>query len=237
MTWPHRAARGSTAGRHRLRRWLLRFAIALACVPTLVVLLYGAINPPLTPLMLIRAAEGHPITQHWRPLDAIAPSLGAAVIAGEDNLFCRHFGFDTAALERQFGLWLDGERPRGASTITMQTAKNILLWPGRDPLRKLVEAWMTPQIELFWSKRRILEVYLNVVEFGPGIYGAEAAARWAFGTSARNLNHRQAALLAAVLPDPLLRSAGRPSPGLSHHAAIIDRRVGTLGPLLDCIRR
>ncbi|MCU0838848.1 MAG: monofunctional biosynthetic peptidoglycan transglycosylase [Rhodospirillales bacterium] len=220
----------------RVRRWLLGAVIVVALTPTLVIGLYAVADPPLTPLMLIRAAQGHPIVRHWRPLDGIAPTLHAAVIAAEDSRFCRHSGFDREALQREIGVWLDGERPRGASTITMQTAKNILLWPGRDPARKAIEAWMTPQIEMLWSKRRILEVYLNVVEFAPGIYGAEAAARQAFGRPARDLSRRQAALLAAVLPNPLQRSAAAPSPLLLRRAERIDRYAGQLGPLLDCLR-
>jgi monofunctional biosynthetic peptidoglycan transglycosylase len=222
--------------RSRLRRWLLLSALGLALLPTLVVMLYAAVDPPLTPLMLVRAAQGHPIDKRWRPLSAIAPTLHAAVIAAEDNLFCRHSGFDTAAMEREVDVWLDGERPRGASTITMQTAKNILLWPGRDPLRKVIEAWMTPQIEVLWSKRRILEVYLNVVEFAPGVYGAEAAAQRTFAKPARELSRREAALLAAVLPSPLTRSAAAPSMSLIRRAGRIEQRAGQLGALLDCIR-
>ncbi len=220
----------------RVRNWLLGTVIAVALTPTLVIAVYTVVDPPLTPLMLIRAAQGQPIVKHWRPLDGIASTLQAAVIAAEDSRFCRHSGFDREALQREIRIWLDGERPRGASTITMQTAKNILLWPGRDPVRKVIEAWMTPQIEALWSKRRILEVYLNVVEFAPGIYGTEAAARQAFGRPARELDRRQAALLAAVLPDPLRRSAAAPSPLLLRRAERIDRYAAQLGPLLDCLR-
>ena len=143
---------------------------------------------------------------------------------------------DIAALRAEFTRWQDGERPRGASTITMQTAKNLFLWPGRDFLRKAVEAWLTPQVALLWPKRRVLEVYLNIVEFGPGIYGAEAAARAFFGKPARRLTQVEAALLAAVLPNPLERSAARPSPEVAYRAEVIVRRMGQLGPLLACAR-
>jgi monofunctional biosynthetic peptidoglycan transglycosylase len=186
----------------RLRRWFIRIALFLAMLPTLAVALYAVVNPPLTPLMVIRWLEGAPLRQAWRPLPAISPHLVRAVIAAEDNRFCIHHGFDTGALVNELEGWLDGERPRGASTITMQTAKNILLWPGRDWLRKAIEAWMTPQIELIWSKRRILEVYLNVAEMGPGIYGAERASREYFDKPARQLDRQGAARLAAVLPNP-----------------------------------
>jgi len=185
--------------------------------------------------MLIRLAQGYGIAKDWRPLDDIAPSLPRAVIAGEDNLFCRHWGFDWKALQGQLNAALDGERPRGASTITMQTAKNLFLWEGRDPLRKLLEAWLTPQIELLWSKRRIMEVYLNIAEFGPGIYGAEAAARHWFNKPAVRLSATETARLAAILPAPLRwRPNGRDA-HVVRRGAVIAQRVGQLGPLLDCL--
>lgn len=220
----------------RWRRRILCLGLLLLMLPTLVVAIYSFINPPATPLMLLRAREGHGWEQTWRPLSAIAPSLRRAVIAAEDNLFCQHSGFDEAAIEREIEVWRQGERPRGASTITMQTAKNILLWPGRDPLRKVIEAWLTPQIEFLWSKRRILEVYLNIIEFGPGLYGAETAARVHFGKSAAKLSDREAALLAAVLPNPHERSAFSPSAAVTQRAALIERRVRSLAPdLLSCV--
>jgi monofunctional biosynthetic peptidoglycan transglycosylase len=116
----------------------------------------------------------------------------------------------------------------------MQTAKNLFLWPGRDPVRKLLEAWLTPQVALTWPRRRVLEVYLNVVEFGPGIYGAEAAAQHFFSQSAAVLSPRQAALLAAVLPNPLAWSVAEPGPYVRQRAAIIERRMGQIRPLLNC---
>ena len=128
------------------------------------------------------------------------------------NLFCREqLGFDEDALGEQLDAWWGGERARGASTITMQTARNLLLWPGRDVVRKAIEAWLTPQIALLWPKRRVLEVYLNSVEFGPGIYGAEAAARQYFHRSAAELSTDQALRLAVILPSPLKWSAVRPA--------------------------
>ena len=125
---------------------------------------------------------------------------------------------------------------QGFSTITMQVAKNTLLWPGRDPLRKLLEAVLTPQIELLWNKRRIMEVYLNVAETGPGMYGAEAAAQAYFGKPARALTERESALVAAVLPNPRVWSPRRPTAYIVQRARVIQRRIGQLGPLLDCVR-
>jgi monofunctional glycosyltransferase len=211
--------------------WLL---LVFLLLPGLVVCVYRFVAPPVTPLMLIRLAQGYGLRHEPMPLAEIAPALREAVIAAEDNLFCRHWGFDMEALRGQVEAWTEGRSPRGASTITMQTAKNLFLWPGRDVVRKLLEAWLTPQLELLWPKRRILETYLNIAEFGPGLYGAEAAARAFFGKSASRLSTREAALLAAVLPDPLDWNAGRPGPYLVRRAALLERRIGQLGPLLDC---
>jgi monofunctional biosynthetic peptidoglycan transglycosylase len=180
--------------------------------------------------------EGHGIQREWVSRDAIAPALPAAVVAAEDNLFCQQpLGFDVAALRGQIDAWSAGERPRGASTITMQTAKNLFLWPGRDLFRKALEAWLTPQIALLWPRQRVLEVYLNIVEFGPGIYGAEAAARQFFGKTAATLSMREATLLAAVLPSPLSWSAAQPSAHVRRRAAVIERRVREIRPLLACL--
>lgn len=218
-----------------LRRLALVLLLALLVVPACLIFFYRFVNPPITPLMLLRLAQGEQFHHRPVPLASVSPALVAAVIAAEDNAFCRHHGFDTQALQDEVDNWLAGERPRGASTITMQTAKNIFLWPGRDPLRKVVEAWLTPQIELMWSKRRILEVYLGIAEMGPGVYGAEAAARRYFDKPALALNRREAALLAAVLPNPLKRSASRPSTSVERRALRIERRIAQLGPLLDCV--
>ena len=159
-----------------------------------------------------------------------------AMYAAEDNLFCRHSGFDWEALKGEITGALAGGRPRGASTISMQTAKNILLWPGRDVLRKALEVWLTPQIELLWGKRRIIEVYLNVAEMGRGVFGAEAAARTHFGKPAEALTRREAALLAAILPNPRERSPVGPSPFVDRRARTLATRIEQLGPLLDCLR-
>ena len=127
-------------------------------------------------------------------------------------------------------------RPRGASTITMQTARNLLLWPGRSTTRKALEAWLTPQLALVWPKRRILEVYLNIVEFGPGVYGTEAAAEYYFHRHAAHLTTEQAVRLAVILPDPLDWSAAHPGPYVFDRAHIIRDRIKEIGPLLNCTR-
>jgi monofunctional glycosyltransferase len=214
----------------------LRVLVALALLPTLLILTYRFVPPPGTILMLVRVTQGETLTKDWRPLARISPYLAQAVIASEDNRFCEHAGFDWEELGDQLDRALAGKRTRGASTITMQVAKNLLLWPGRDPLRKILEAALTPQLELFWNKRRIMEVYLNIAETGPGIYGAEAAARAYFDKPADRLTRREAALVAAVLPNPRVWSPGRPTSNIARRARVIERRMGQLGPLLDCVR-
>ena len=214
---------------------VVRAAIAVALLPTLLILVYRFVPPPGTILMLVRLVQGEGLSKDWQPLERISPFLPQAVIASEDNRFCEHWGFDWKEMGGQLDRALAGERTRGASTITMQVAKNALLWPGRDPLRKLLEAYLTPQIELVWSKRRIMEVYLNIAETGPGIYGAEAAARAYFGKPASALSEREAALIVAVLPNPRVWSPRRPTAYLAHRARVIQRRIDQLGPMLDCV--
>ncbi len=219
----------------RVKGLLSRAALAVLLGPLLLILLFRFVPVPLTPLMVVRLAQGYDLNQHWVFYNDIAPDLVRAVVASENNLFCReHLGIDDGALVEQFGVWWRGERPRGASTITMQTTRNVLLWPGRDIVRKAIEAWLTPQIALLWPKQRVLEVYLNIVEFGPGVYGVEAAARHYFNTHADKLTGDQAARLAVILPNPLEWSASSPSPYVMERARIIRRRVGQITPLLDC---
>jgi monofunctional glycosyltransferase len=192
----------------------------------LLVMVYRLVPPPVTPLMLIRAAEGHGITKSWRPLGEISPHLVHAVMAGEDATFCEHHGFDWDAIAEDWQRYRrGGGRLLGASTMSMQTAKNVFLWPGRDWIRKGLEAYFTVLIELVWGKRRIIETYLNVVEWGPGIYGAEAAAQFYFHKPPSALNAEEAARLAAILPDPLKWSASRPDRYVAERAAIIRDRM------------
>ncbi len=214
-------------------RWLAILAVLL---PAGLVLLYRVVPPPATPLMVIRALEGHGWQRDWVPLAEIAPALREAVLAAEDNRFCSHWGFDLVELQEAVETWRDGGRLRGASTVSMQTAKNLFLWPDRDWLRKGLEAYLTLYLEALLPKARIVELYLNSVEFGPGLYGAEAAAQVHFGKTAGALTRREASLLAAVLPNPLERSAGRPSEFVAGQAARIRTRIDQLGPLLDCVR-
>lgn len=213
----------------RALTWLI--AILLAA-PLLVLAAYRYLPPPATPLMLIRLTEGESLDYRFRPLDQISPHLARAVIASEDNLFCEHWGFDLTALRTELERAWAGERPRGASTITQQLAKNLFLWPGRDLPRKALETWLAPQVELLLGKERVLELYLNVVELGPGIYGAEAASRHWFDKPAAELTAREAARLAVILPAP--RDWPATSDWAAERGAVIGRRVAQLGHLLDC---
>ncbi len=186
------------------------------------VVLFRFVNPPVTPLMLIRSAGqlkesvGMKMKKNWVALDKISPNLPLAVVASEDNLFSEHHGFDLKSIEkaRKYNERKKGKRIKGASTISQQTAKNVFLWPGRSWLRKGLEVYFTLFIEFVWGKERIMEVYLNVIETGNGIYGAEAAARSYFGKPAASLGRGEAALIAAILPNPRKWNPLSPTPYL-----------------------
>lgn len=197
----------------RLRRGLLRGALALAvavALLTAVPLAWLGARPPVGSSFMLLSRFADPATgracdvvyQGYRPWQAISPHLPRAVVLAEDQRFLQHHGFDLRSIERAVRSRDEGERVRGASTITQQLAKNLFLWPGRSWLRKVIEAWYTLWIEVAWPKRRILELYLNVAQFGPCIFGAEAAARVFFSVHASALTPEQAALMAAVLPNP-----------------------------------
>jgi monofunctional biosynthetic peptidoglycan transglycosylase len=228
-----RARPGRGLGR-RIRRLLLWALLIALFLPAALLVVFRFVPVPLTPLMVIRLIEGEQLHKDWVPLAEIAPALRQAVVAAEDNRFCEHGGFDWTALGEVLDDLREGGRPRGASTITMQTAKNLFLWPHRSLLRKGLEAWLTPQVELIWGKRRILEVYLNIAEMGPGIYGAQAAAQRHFGKSAADLGRLEASLLAAVLPNPRVSSPAAPTDYTLDRASTIRRRIDQLGPMLAC---
>ena len=222
----------------------------LVVLLTLVLLPIGGVVihrvvPPLTTLLMVRqAAHGASIDYRWRGLDDISPRLVDAAIAAEDSTFCRHRGFDMKAIERALKANERVEkrgrgRIRGGSTISQQTAKNVFLWPGRDWIRKGMEAGYTVLIETVWGKRRIMEVYLNVAEWAPGVYGAEAASRQWFGKSARDLTAREAARLAAILPAPRRYQAASPGPYVRRRASRIQAAMNTVRDqgLDSCVRR
>lgn len=226
-------AAGSFASRRRrgrrkgLNRFLGDLLLVIFVAPALVILLYRIVPPPVTPLMLIRAAEGYGIAKSWVPLSEISPYLQRAVIASEDAKFCTHHGFDWDAVNNAVErLQQNHRRVLGASTISMQTSKNLFLWPRRTFVRKGVEAYLTVWLEALLPKKRILELYLNEIEWGPGIYGAEAAARKYFGVGAAHLSPYQAAMMAAVLPNPIDWRPDRPGPWTRDHGATIEARLG-----------
>jgi monofunctional biosynthetic peptidoglycan transglycosylase len=225
-------------------RPVLTVLLALVVLLLVSVGVHRFIAPPTTFLMVSRAVEGEGLSYRWRSLDDISPRLVEAVIASEDSTYCAHHGFDMKAIEKALKANARAEkrgrgRIRGGSTISQQTAKNVFLWPGRDWVRKGLEAGYTVLIETLWGKRRIVEVYLNVAEWAPGVYGAEAAARHWFGKSAADLTPREAARLAAILPSPRRYDAASPGPYVRRRASRVQAAMGTVrnDGLADCVLR
>ena len=191
----------------RALHWVSRGVLVVAGVYLVLILLFSVLPPPINLYQTSESWRLGGIEKDWVGWDEMAPVMGRSVVAAEDANFCLHWGFDMAAIR----LAIDQGGNRGASTLTQQVVKNVFLWQGRSWLRKAMEAAMTPVVELFWSKQRILEVYLNVAEFGEGVFGVQAAAQHYFGLDARDLSAVQSARLAAVLPDPKGRNPADPS--------------------------
>jgi monofunctional biosynthetic peptidoglycan transglycosylase len=210
----------------------------IVLAPFVLTLVYAFVPVPVSNLMLFRALGGNGINKDWVSLNEISPYLPAAVLSSEDARFCAHNGVDWKELQGVIDdLTDDEEGPvRGASTISMQTAKNMFLWDGRSFLRKILELPLALYMDTIWTKRRMIEVYLNIVEWAPGVYGAEAAAQFHFKKPASKLTRREAALLAAVLPNPIKRKAGKPSKGVRRIATRIEIRARIMGPYLTCLR-
>lgn len=203
--------------RARLRRWLPWAAAAPFGLVLLMILIYAVLPVPTNIYQMQESARLGGVERDWVAMEDIAPVMARSAVAAEDANFCLHWGFDMRAIRAA----LDEGRGRGASTISQQVVKNVFLWHGRTWLRKALEAVLTPPVELVWSKRRILEVYLNVAEFGEGVFGVEAAAQHYFGISAAELTPLQAARLAAVLPDPKARNPAKPGPLVRRRSAQI----------------
>lgn len=203
------------------------------------VIIYRWVPIPLTPLMLIRDIEqlgngkGITMKHDWVPLEEISPKLQLAVVCSEDQNYLKHYGFDLGAIKKAMKENEQGKRIRGASTITQQTAKNVFLWQGRSYIRKGLEVWFTLLIETFWSKERIMEVYLNSIEMGNGIYGAEAASQYWFHKSAKKLTKDDAAAIAAILPNPLRLKANPASDYVSKRKVWIKQQMNFWGNQLD----
>lgn len=202
----------------RIVGYIGKVLLYFVAISLFLVLFYGFVPVLITPLQVIRLVEqtasGKPLTlkKDWEPLSNISPHLPHAVIAAEDQRFMEHFGFDVEAIQKaiKHNQKKRKKNIKGASTISQQTAKNVFLWPGRSYVRKGLEAWFTVLIEIFWPKKRIIEVYLNVIEMGDGIYGAEAASKVYFGKSAKRLSASEAARIASILPNPIKYSALKP---------------------------
>ncbi|MCA0870549.1 monofunctional biosynthetic peptidoglycan transglycosylase [Seohaeicola saemankumensis] len=223
-------ARRKAEPRRRFRplRWigflLLRGTTILIVTVMALVLLYSQINPPTTHTIWSEKRRLGSVDREWVPMEAIAPVMARSVVAAEDANFCLHWGFDVEAIRAA----MEEGALRGGSTISQQVVKNVFLWQGRSWIRKALETAITPAVEAIWSKRRILEVYLNVAEMDEGVFGVEAAARHYFGVGPDALSPRQAALLAAVLPAPKSRSASKPTARLNRRAASIMDGAATI---------
>ncbi|WP_461426893.1 monofunctional biosynthetic peptidoglycan transglycosylase [Gymnodinialimonas sp.] len=215
-----RARRGARA----FRRWLFRAVLGLSALMLLWIVAYAFVPVPTTIYMQQERARLGGVERDWVPMEEIAPVLARSVVAAEDANFCLHWGFDMSAIRDAIA---DGAA-RGGSTISQQTVKNAFLWHGRSWVRKALEAAITPVMELIWPKARVLEVYLNVAEFAPGVFGAEAGAQHHFGVSAADLTARQASLMAAVLPNPQQRNASAPSDFVNRRASAIRDGAATI---------
>jgi len=213
-------------------RFLLKLILGLIAFSIFMVLLYKWVPVPATPLMVIRYFENpeEPIKHDWVSYNEISGYLPLAVLSSEDQNFLNHSGFDMKAIEKAIENNNKGKRVRGASTISQQTAKNVFLWPGRNWIRKGLEAYFTLLIETIWSKQRIMEVYLNSIEMGNGIYGAEAASQHWFKKSAVKLNAYEAAAIAAILPNPRVYRANPASNYIAQRKSWIVRQMRNYGP-------
>lgn len=217
---------------------ILRISVFLFFISTvLVTLLYRFIPPPATPLMFIRLnqqlfdGKSLKLQKDWERLNQISPHMVQAVVASEDNNFTKHYGIDFDAIKKAQKLNKKGRTLRGASTISQQTAKNVYLWPARSWFRKGLEVYFTGLIEIFWGKKRIMEVYLNVIEMGEGIYGVQAASQYYFRKDAKDLNRSEAALIAAILPNPRIYSAKNPSAYIQRKQGRIMRAMYRIEPV------
>ena len=208
-------------------------------VPLVAILFFRFVDPPGSMVMARRALGGTTIRHHWVPLEKISPKLVETVVASEDGRFCAHRGVDWHEVEVaiEAAEKRGDNKPRGASTIPMQTAKNLFLWQRRSYVRKAIEIPLAYAMSLLWPKRRVIEVYLNIAEWGPGVFGVQAAARHHFKRSAAKLTARQSAQLAAALPNPHVRNAGRPGPKTLRLARHIERRVARENVNVGCIYR
>lgn len=216
-----------------------RIILGFVILSVVSVIVFRWVPVPITPLMIIRCIEQKSdgkemkMKHDWVPLKEISPKLQLAVVCSEDQNYLKHFGFDWGAIEKAMKENEEGKRIRGASTITQQTAKNVFLWPGRSYIRKAFEVWFTVLVEIFWSKERIMEVYLNSIEMGDGVYGAEAASQHWYKKKANKLTKDEAAGIAAVLPNPLKYKANPPTNYIIKRKTWIKQQMNYWGNKLD----
>lgn len=234
---PALPARRAWPWRQHLRRAARLTAFVLAgwlAIVVAIVAVFRFVDPPGSMLMLTQRLGGTAIKHSWVDLDDISKDLVRAVVSSEDTRFCQHWGIDFDEISKAISRARDGT-PRGASTITMQVAKNLFLWPSKSYVRKVLEVPITVTLEVLWPKRRILEVYLNIAEWGPGVFGVEAAARHHFGKAAAKVGAREASLLAVALPNPARRNAGKPGRGTERLARRIEQRARALRGEFACV--
>jgi monofunctional glycosyltransferase len=217
--------------RHPWFQRAARIVLGLMAVLLFSIVAFRFVNPPVTPVMLVERLKGHTLRRDWVPLDDISRQLPLAVIASEDGRFCIHWGVDWGAVREA----IEDGGLRGASTIPMQTAKNLYLWNGRSYVRKALEMPLAYVMSLIWPKDRMMEVYLNVAQWGPGLFGAEAASRFYFHKSAADLTRREAVLLAAALPNPRWRNPAKPSRLMLRIANAVEARMPIVASRSTCV--
>jgi monofunctional biosynthetic peptidoglycan transglycosylase len=219
----------------RLLRIPLGIIALLVAIPLVLTPVYLVV-PPVSVPMLTRMVTGQPVTREWRDIDDISDRLKAAIILSEDGQFCRHWGVDVGALRDEVDNYLAGRETRGASTLTMQVARNLFLWNQQSVVRKALEVPLAAYIDLVMPKKRIMEIYLNIAEWGPeGEFGVAAGAERAFGRAPQNLDWQTASLLAVTLPNPILRDPARPNRGLLRVAAVVEERARQYGERAACV--
>ena len=228
-------ARRKATGIWRILHWLGLAVVLLVAMPVVLTPIYLFV-PPVSVPMLERYLTGRPVVREWRPINQISDRLKASVILSEDGQFCRHWGVDLSALQDEIERYMAGEDARGASTITMQVARNLFLWNRQSVVRKALEVPLALYIDLVLPKKRIMEIYLNIAEWGPeGQFGVAAGAERAFGIEPQNLDWRTATLLVTALPNPMLRQPARPSAGMQRIARTIEGRVQQYGERAACV--
>ena len=221
----------------KILRFIKLFIFIFFASTILTTLAFRYINPPFTPLMIFRLFEqivdkdGLKLKKHWVPIEDISDNLIQSTVAAEDQLFMEHHGFDFEAIEKAYNNNSKGKKIKGGSTISQQTAKNVFLLPSRNWLRKGLEVYFTALIEVFWSKKRIMEVYLNVIEMGDGIYGADKASQIYFHKHAVKLSTGEAALITACLPNPVKFNPSNPSPYILRRQLLIIKRMSQIEPV------